>query len=164
MKVARIRGVLALGMVLWASAGLSLARADSIERAKAAEDAVDPVELTRDWVAMWSSYDLDEVDRLFLKGPELSYFSSEKEGLIQGLEAVREHHVGFGFVSGGKVTDAKLWLEELTAHSFGSTVLVAGIWCFQRGEAPPQRGPVSFLYVEGDGEHRLAHLHFANYE
>ena len=43
--------------------------------------------LTREWVAMWNAYDLDAVDRLFLQGPQLSYFSSEKEGLIPALES-----------------------------------------------------------------------------
>ena len=53
------------------------------------------------WVEMWNSYDLDEVNELFLDDPGLTYFSSEKEGVIRGMEAVLEHHRGFGFVPGG---------------------------------------------------------------
>ena len=129
-----------------------------------AKRSVDPVEITRPWVTLWSSYDLDQVDRLFLRSEMLTYFSSEREGLIRGIDAVREHHRSFGFVPGGKPSDGKLWLEGLEADSFGDAVLVAGIWYFQRGSEPPQRGPVTFLYVRAGDEYRLAHLHFANYD
>ena len=54
------------------------------------------------WVEMWNSYDLDEVKELFLDDTRLTYFSSEKEGVIRGMEAVLEHHRGFGFVPGGE--------------------------------------------------------------
>jgi hypothetical protein len=43
------------------------------------------------WVEMWNSYDLNQVDKLFLRDNRLSYFSSGKEGAIRGIKAVREH-------------------------------------------------------------------------
>ena len=35
------------------------------------------------WVAMWNTYDLAQVDSLFLPDARLTCFSSEKEGLIR---------------------------------------------------------------------------------
>ena len=46
----------------------------------------DVQELIASWVAMWNSYDLAMVDKLFLQDSRVSYFSSEKEGLIQGID------------------------------------------------------------------------------
>jgi hypothetical protein len=43
------------------------------------------------------------VDKLFLKDSRLTYFSSAKQGIIKGIEAIRRHHEEFGFVEGGKV-------------------------------------------------------------
>ncbi|MCP4897998.1 MAG: hypothetical protein GY906_13580, partial [bacterium] len=48
------------------------------------------------WVEMWNAYDLDMVDKLFVIDDRVTYLSSEKEGTIVGIEAVREHHRGFG--------------------------------------------------------------------
>jgi len=86
------------------------------------------------WVEMWNSYDLSMVDRLFLTDSRVTYFSSEKEGLITGIETVREHHREFGFVEGGKEQDNRLWVEELHTSVFGPTAIVTGIWFFTRGE------------------------------
>jgi hypothetical protein len=115
------------------------------------------------WVGLWNSYDLSRVDQLFLPDPNLTYFSSEKQGVIQGLEAVREHHRGFGFVEGGQDRGSTLWLEDLHTADFGAAAVVTGIWFFRRSTGSVQRGPVTFVYVEREGEYRLAHLHFANY-
>jgi len=54
---------------------------------------------------MWNSYDLSMVDTLFLTDDRLTYLSSKMEGVIRGVENVREHHRGFGFVVGGKDQD-----------------------------------------------------------
>jgi hypothetical protein len=62
-----------------------------------------------EWVNMWNRYDLSQVDGLFLDSDDLSYFSSDREGIIKGLVAVREHHRRFGFVPGGKKHGNKLW-------------------------------------------------------
>ena len=124
-------------------------------------------ELVDSWVKMWNSYDLKRVDELFLQDPRVSYFSSEKEGLIQGIEAVRDHHVGFGFVEGGKDQENKLWVEEVRISDFGTAAVVAGIWYFQRAsenEAPAQRGPFTFVCVKKEKGWRLAHLNFSQYK
>jgi ketosteroid isomerase-like protein len=128
----------------------------------------DPIqELVDGWVEMWNSYDLKRVDELFLQDSRVSYFSSEKEGLIQGIEAVRDHHAGFGFVEGGKDQENKLWVEEVWINDFGTAAVVAGIWYFQRAsenEAPAQRGPFTFVCVKKEQEWRLAHLNFSEYK
>ena len=119
------------------------------------------------WISMWNSYNLSMVDDLFLKDERLTYFSSEKEGLIQGLPAVREHHRGFGFIDGGKVQDNKLWVEDLQSSVYSSAAVVTGIWLFRRGPDGSKdisRGPVTFIYVLEEEEYRLAHLHFSEYE
>ena len=60
-----------------------------------------PSDLVSTWVEMWNSYELDQVGELFLTDDRVTYFSSEFEGVIQGFDAVLEHHRGFGFTSGG---------------------------------------------------------------
>jgi ketosteroid isomerase-like protein len=120
-------------------------------------------QLLEAWVAVWNSYDLNQVDRLFLKDDRLTYFSSEKEGLIRGIEAVREHHRKFGFVEGGKVSENKLWLKDLQVSDFGPVAVAAAIWIFRRASGQEQRGPVTFVCVKEEGEYRLVHLHFSNY-
>jgi ketosteroid isomerase-like protein len=122
--------------------------------------------LVERWVALWNSYDLDVVDELFLQDSRVTYFSSEKEGLIRGIEAVREHHKGFGFVSGGKKAERELWLENVEADVFADTAVVAATWFFGSKEAPAgenQRGPMTLVLVRVEGHYRLAHLHFASY-
>lgn len=115
------------------------------------------------WVEIWNTYDLDQVDRLFLQDARVSYFSSEKEGAVIGIDAVREHHRGFGFVEGGKDQPNKLWLEDLHTSTFEDSTVVTGIWFFQRSDGTLQRGPVTIVYVKKGGEFRIAHMHFANY-
>lgn len=117
------------------------------------------------WVAMWNTYDLDRVDELFVTDARVSYFSSEKEGLVRGIDAVREHHRGFGFVPGGREPEQELWVEDVQVDEFGDTAIVTAIWYFGEKDArsEAQRGPMTMVYVRVAGEHRLAHLHFANY-
>ena len=117
----------------------------------------------RAWVDMWNRFDLDRVDALFVRDARLSYFSSEKRGLISGLEALREHHRGFGFVPGGADRGSRLWLEAVQAHTYGRVVVVTATWLFQRaGATTAQRGPVTLVLLnEGEGC-RIAHAHFAN--
>ena len=124
-------------------------------------------ELITSWVGMWNSYDLTMVDKLFLHDSRASYFSSEKEGLIQGIDALREHHVGFGFVDGGKNQENKLWVEDVQVSDFGKVAVVTGIWYFQRGSDDPenvQKGPFTFVCVRQGEEWRLAHLNFSEYK
>ncbi|MCJ7682427.1 MAG: hypothetical protein MUP70_16990 [Candidatus Aminicenantes bacterium] len=115
------------------------------------------------WVGIWNSYDLDQVDELFLQENRLTYFSSEKEDVIIGIDAVRDHHRGFGFVPGGKDQPNKLWVEDLHSEDFDSSAIVTGIWYFQRPDGSKQRGPVTIFYIQqGDG-FRIAHMNFSNY-
>jgi len=119
------------------------------------------------WIAMWNSYDLSLVDKLFLTDSTVTYFSSEKEGLIRGIDAVREHHAGFGFVESGKVQENILWLEDVQTDIFESAAVVTGIWFFRRGPEASgelQRGPVTFVYVQKGNEYRIAHVNFGKYE
>ena len=118
------------------------------------------------WVEFWNTYDLDKIEELFLSGEELTYFSSEKEGLIVGFQAVREHHEGFGFVPGGKQSPNRLWVENLHSVTHASTAVITGTWFFGNQDeagAKPQRGPFTAVYVWTDEGYRIAHMHFSNY-
>ena len=130
-----------------------------------AQSAAFDVQHVDRWVELWNTYDLDKVDELFVSDARVTYFSSEKEGLVQGIEAVREHHRGFDFVSGGREADRELWVEDVRADAFGDTAVVTAIWFFgeraNRGEA--QRGPMTMVYVWEGEDYRIAHLHFAAY-
>ncbi len=123
----------------------------------------DVEQIVGEWVAMWNSYNLSQIDKLFLTDENVTYFSSETEGAFRGIEAVREHHRGFGFVEGGKDQENELWVEDLDATDFGAAVVVTGIWFFRKSSGKVQRGPVTFVYVKKGEEYRLAHLNFANY-
>jgi hypothetical protein len=70
------------------------------------------------WVSLWNSYDLSMVERLFLDGPRVTYYSSEKRGLIRGMDALLKHHEEFGFVEGGKDSPNSLWLEDTQTEVF----------------------------------------------
>ena len=119
------------------------------------------------WVAMWNVYDLSMVDSLFITDDRLTYFSSEREGLITGIAAVREHHKGFGFVPGGKIQENRLWLENIHTEIWGDVVILGATWFFQTvsGESPgTSSGPVTFVYIQTERGYRIIHTHFANYE
>lgn len=116
------------------------------------------------WVRLWNTYDLDEVKKLFLDDERVTYFSSEKRGLIKGIDKLVDHHKEFGFVPGGRETGNRLWLEDVDVEEFTGSAAVKADWLFKRkGSDTAQRGPVSIHYVEaGDGWH-IAHAHFSNY-
>lgn len=116
------------------------------------------------WVNAWNAYDLDAVDRLFVADATVTYFSSERNGLIEGIQALREHHRGFGFRPGGAATGARLWLEDVEVRWEGDTAVVLAQWLFARAgaEGPPQKGPVTFVFVAREGAFRILHAHFAN--
>jgi len=116
------------------------------------------------WVKFWNTYDLDQVDELFLQDDRLTYFSSEKEVVILGFNAVREHHKGFGFIPGGKDQPNKLWVEDLHFANFNSATVVTGIWYFQKPDALIQRGPVTIVYIRQGDQLRIAHMNFSEYK
>lgn len=115
------------------------------------------------WVFMWNTYDLKEVDRLFPEPPAPTYFSSEKEGVLRGLEALRAHHAGFGFVPGGKLQQNRLWLENQTVELFGDTAVVTATWFFQKSDGRIQRGPLTMVLARREGRTGIVHAHFANW-
>lgn len=129
-----------------------------------------PSELVSTWVEMWNSYDLDQVEELFLTDERPTYFSSEYEGVIRGFDALVEHHQGFGFVPGGEERGAHLWVEDLVEEVFGKAAVLTGIWFFEGGNeggarvaSAPQRGPVTFVCVLEEGRWRFAHMNFGKY-
>lgn len=120
------------------------------------------------WVNLWATYDLNMIDDIFLNSETLTYFSSEKEGLITGYEQLHPHHVGFGFVDGGKQPKITLWLEDIETRIQGGTAMVAAIWYntdYGAAKETAQNGPVTFVLVKDDqGEIKISHAHFANYK
>jgi hypothetical protein len=118
------------------------------------------------WVDLWNTYDLAQVDELSLTDSSVTYFSSEREGLITGIEAVRAHHEGFGFVSGGRAAEQDLWVEDIHSAVFWPAAIVTGVWFFGDRDGAPdeaQRGPFTFVYVQRGDIYRLAHLNFGTY-
>ena len=118
------------------------------------------------WVELWATYDLGPLEDLFLDDARLTYFSSEKEGLMVGPDAIREHHVGFDFVEGGRAPEQELWVDDIHVSEFGTVAVVGATWYFGDRATPDvaSRGPMTVVYVnEGEGP-RIAHMHFADYE
>ena len=116
------------------------------------------------WVSFWNTYDLSQLDQLFVTDDRVSYFSSEKQGLIKGAAALRKHHEGFGFVPGGKVTSNKLSLEQVDIEAVGPGAIVTAIWRFERaGSDKIQKGPVTLVYAPVGDAYRIAHANFGNY-
>lgn len=121
-------------------------------------------QLLDEWVTFWNTYDLDRVSDLFLDSEDVTYFSSEKVGLMRGLDAILEHHAGFGFVVGGKESANRLWLEDTATTQFDSAVVVSSIWYFERATGELMRGPVTFVCLKVDDGYRFAHMNFSNYK
>jgi len=118
-----------------------------------------------EWVKLWNTYDLDQVGNLFLRDGRVTYFSSEKQGVIKGYEALVKHHEGFGFVKGGKVQPNRLWLEGMDIEDFGDSAIVCAVWFFKRPNAEnPQKGPVTIVYERTRDGWRIAHANFGNYK
>ena len=117
-----------------------------------------------EWARFWNTYDLDQIEKLFLKDGKVTYFSSEKQGVIKGFDALVSHHEGFGFVKGGKIHLNKLWLEGIDVEDFGDSAIMCAIWFFKRPNVDvPQRGPVTLVYVRDADGWRIAHANFGNY-
>jgi imidazolonepropionase-like amidohydrolase len=129
-------------------------------------DTSTPAAMLQSWVSMWQSYNLDWVDDLFVQDDRLTYFSSEFEGVIEGFDAVIEHHRGFGFVPGGTEPSAELWVEKPVMKDLGETAVVGGVWYFGNREAPEDagRGPMTIVLIPTPEGYRIVHMHFANYE
>jgi len=118
-----------------------------------------------DWVRFWNTFDLNQIEELFLKDDRVSYFSSEFEKLIKGYDNLIKHHEGFGFVKGGKEIRSKLWLEEIDVEDLGDSAIVGAIWFFKRSNTEnPQKGPVTIVYERTTDGWRIAHANFGNYK
>ena len=125
-----------------------------------------PSALLDAWVELWGSYDLGVVEDLFVRDQRVTYFPTVPEGLIQGLEAIIEHHRGFGFEAGGAERDQRIWVEDAEVFDFGSTALIGAIWFFGDPQSPDDamRGPMSLLAVRTADGYRIGHMHFATYD
>ena len=117
------------------------------------------------WLDLWSSYDLDLIPDIFWQSEDLTYFSSEKEGVLAGYSSLLSHHEGFGFQSGGAEPSASLSLADQQITILDDLAIVTAIWYFGDPEDPEvQRGPVTFVITESNsGQVKIAHAHFANY-
>jgi hypothetical protein len=114
------------------------------------------------WERSWNTYDLREVDSLFFRDNSVTYFSSEKGGLITGVDRLREHHAGFGFVAGGKASPNRLWLADTTTRWHGRVATVLATWNFRREDGTQQSGPVTLVIAPRGRGFRISHAHFAN--
>lgn len=123
--------------------------------------------LMQQWLELWRSYDSDNLGEIFWDSPALTYFSSEKRGLIKGFDKLKPHHEGFGFVSGGKKPSKTLWLDEVNITLHKSTAVVDAIWLFGEKQMPKdsvQQGPCTFVIIRDEGgQAKIAHVHFGNY-
>jgi ketosteroid isomerase-like protein len=145
---------------------LLIAACGSPDRSPAPPGAFDTEAHVAAWVELWNTRDLAGVDELFVNDSTVTYFSSEREGLIQGFAAVRAHHEGFGFVAGGTEPDQELWVEDVRSAVFGNAAVVGAIWLFGDRASPPDsisRGPMTVVYVWAGDRYRIAHMHFAEY-
>ncbi len=117
------------------------------------------------WTLSWNLYDLDLTQKLFEPSPRTTYFSSEKAGRIQGMDALTGHSRSFGFVPGGKTADNRLWLDGVEIVGVEDMALVTAFWYFDRdvaGSNPVQQGPVTFVLTRDGGNWLIVHAHFAN--
>jgi len=119
------------------------------------------------WLELWETYDVNMLDEIFQDSEELTYFSSEKEGLMKGFDKLKPHHIGFGFVEGGKTPDKALWLEAIETRIYNGSAMVGGIWYFGDKSQPKDsiaNGPVTFVLTKDkNGTAKIMHTHFANY-
>jgi hypothetical protein len=118
------------------------------------------------WLNLWATYNSDLLDEIFYQSENLTYFSSEKVGLIKGYEKMLPHHEGFGFVNGGKEPPVGLWLENIETRINGETAIVAATWFNGDKTAARdslQHGPVTFVLLRDvQGAVKISHAHFAN--
>jgi imidazolonepropionase-like amidohydrolase len=121
--------------------------------------------LLDDWLAMWRSYDLDDLANLFVQGDALTYFASDRVGLIEGFEAVRAYHEGLGFVRGGFEPEREMWLEQVTVADFGESAVVGAVWYFgtRLNRAAAGRGPLTMVLARAGEGFRISHVNFGNY-
>lgn len=117
-----------------------------------------PRALIAAWERSWNTYDLNDVTKLFVNDSSVTYFSSERPGLIHGIDSLVAHHRSFGFVPGGKTSENRLWLSAVRYLPNA----VTATWHFRRPGGDEQRGPVTFILRTDKSGYRMAHAHFSN--
>jgi ketosteroid isomerase-like protein len=149
----------------WPSFATIAAEIELADLLRAEPDLHSPAATLDAWVLAWNTYDSALAARLFSAQPVPTYFSSEKAGRVEGAAALAAHHKGFGFVPGGKTSDARLWLEGTGVEERGDTAFATATWFFDRdvaARAEPQHGPVTFVLVKTADGWQISHAHFAN--
>jgi imidazolonepropionase-like amidohydrolase len=133
--------------------------------ARPTSGAATPQDLLDAWLGMWRRYDLDQVQNVFVVGDALTYFPSDKQGLIQGFQAVHDYHEGLGFTPGGFQPDNELWLEGVTISDFGDSAVVTAVWYFgtRLNRRAAGRGPLTMALTRTSSGWRIAHINFGNY-
>jgi imidazolonepropionase-like amidohydrolase len=127
--------------------------------------AATPNALLDAWIGMWRRYDLDWVEELFVPDDALTYFASDREGLIEGIDAVRAYHADVGFVPGGFAPENELWLEQVTIADFGESAVVGAMWYFGNrvNRLAAARGPMTMVLASTSSGFKISHLNFGNY-
>ena len=140
-------------------------RTDDTVVREPAPGADSPTDLLDAWLTMWRRYDLDRVRDLFLNDDALTYFPSDGEGVITGLDAVLTYHEGLGFAAGGFQPDGELWLEDVTVANLGESAVIGAIWHFgsRANRAAAGRGPLTMVLTRTSSGFRISHVHFGNY-
>lgn len=142
-------------------------RDDEVAAARPAGSATSsPQALLDRWAAMWQRYDLDAVAELFANDDALSYFASDREGLIRGYDDVHGYLEGLGFVSGGFEPEREMWFEQVSLSDFGESAVAGGVWYFGRrlDRRAAGRGPLTLVLARVGEGWRISHVNFGNYQ
>ena len=104
-------------------------------------------------------------DRLFAGDETLTYFASDREGLLEGIDAVRDYHADLGFVAGGFQPEQELWLEQVTISDFGDSAMIGAVWFFGNpvNRQAAGRGPLTMVLTRSSSGLKIAHANFGNY-
>jgi imidazolonepropionase-like amidohydrolase len=116
------------------------------------------------WLALWRRYDLDRLDRVFLRDASLTYFASDTEGLLEGYEAVLQHHRELGFLPGGYQPERELWVEDVLVTDFDESAVITGTWYFGNRVGPQTaaRGRLTMVLVRTSNGYKISHLHLGD--
>ena len=131
----------------------------------AAEGAASAQALLDSWTAMWSNYDLDLVDDLFLMDEALTFFPSDREGLIEGYSAVFGYLADLGFLPGGFDPPNEMWFEQITVSDFSESAVASAVWFFgdRLNRTAARRGPLTLALTRVGNGLRISHVNFGNY-
>ena len=134
-------------------------------RGAASGGAATPNALLDAWLGMWRRYDLDRIEELFVADDALTYFASDREGLIEGIDAVRAYHADVGFVAGGFDPENELWLEQVTIADFGESAVVGAMWYFgsRVNRQAAGRGRMTMVLTSTSSGFKISHLNFGSY-